>query len=131
MFKSRLIGLVLVAAVAWIPVAPPEHVHEEEEHGRETLLVHRHLAAHPLSHHATHHNRALDHEDAPVLTLDPVYVIPGTALVISQPPSSAVTMVEPPVGETLRRAREYVERLIHGPPRAPASPRAPPPLSRL
>jgi hypothetical protein len=34
-------------------------------------------------------------------------------------------------GETVHRTREYVERLSHGPPRAPASLRAPPGISRL
>ncbi len=131
MFRSRLVGLVLVAAVGWIPVAPPEHVHEEEEHGHETLLVHRHLGAHALPHHALRHEQILDHEDAPILTFDPVYIVPSTSNLVAAPPSNTVATIEPPAGEIRHRARDYVERLIHAPPRAPTSLRAPPAVSLL
>jgi hypothetical protein len=130
-FRSRLVGLVLLVTVGWLPAAPPEHVHEEQDHGHETLLVHRHFTAHSFAHHTTRDNRILDHEDAPVLTFDPVYVVPTIAPVVGPPPSTVMAMVEPPIGETLHRSREYVERLIHAPPRAPTSLRAPPAISRL
>lgn len=130
-FRSRLVGLVLVAAVGWIPVAPPEHVHEEEEHGHETLLVHRHLGAHTLPQHVSRHEQILDHEDAPVLTFEPVYVVPSASHVVGAPPSIVLAMIEPPAAATLKRSRDYVERLIHAPPRAPTSLRAPPAVSRL
>ena len=131
MFRSRLVGLVLVAAVGWIPIAPPEHVHEEEEHGHETLLVHRHLGAHTLPQHVSRHEQILDHEDAPILTFEPVYVVPSAPNAVAEPPSIVVATIEPPAGEVLHRSRDYVERLIHGPPRAPTSLRAPPAVSRL
>ena len=120
-----------MATAGWLPVAPPEHVHEEEEHGHETLLVHRHLGAHPILQGVARHNRAVDHEGAPVLTFDPVYVIPAIPAAIGQPPSSMLPNLEPPAGKTLSRSRDYVERLIHAPPRAPTSLRAPPAVSRL
>jgi len=130
-FRSRVVGLVLVATVGWIPIAPPEHVHEEEEHGHETLLVHRHLGAHTLPQHLSGHEPIFDHEDAPILTFDPVYVVPSASNPVAEPASTLVAMIEPPAGETLHRSRDYVERLIHGPPRAPTSLRAPPASSRL
>jgi len=130
-FRRRLVGLALVAAVGWIPVAPPEHVHEEEEHGHETLLVHRHLGAHARSQHWSRHEQILDHEDPPILTFDPVYVVPSALNAVAEPPSIVVALIEPPAGEVLHRSRDYVERLIHGPPRAPTSLRAPPAVSRL
>jgi hypothetical protein len=129
--RNRLVGLVLVTTVGWLPVAPPEHVHEEEEHGHETLVVHRHLGAHSILQVATQHDRAVDHEDAPVLTFDPVYVIPPATAAIGQAPSRVLALLDPPVVDTLHRSREYVERLIHAPPRAPTSLRAPPIVSRL
>ena len=131
MFRSRLVGLLLVAAVGSIPIAPPEHVHEEEEQGHETLLVHRHLGAHTLPQHVSRHEQILDHEDAPILTFDAVYVVPPAAHVVAAPPSVVVATIEPPASNTLHRPRDYVERLIHGPPRAPTSLRAPPSISRL
>ena len=131
MLRSRLVGYVLVAAVGWIPIAPPEHVHEEEEHGHETLLVHRHLGAHALLSHASGHEQVLDHEDAPILTFESVYVVPAAQSAVAEPPSIVVATIDPPAGEILHRSRDYVERLIHGPPRAPTSLRAPPAVSRL
>lgn len=130
-FRTRLVGLVLVATVGWLPVAPPEHVHEEEEDGHETFVVHRHLGAHSILPIAAPHTRAIDHEDPPVLTFDPVYVIPSPSPAIAQAPSIVLAMLEPPIVSTVHRSREYVEQLIHAPPRAPTSLRAPPIVSRL
>jgi len=129
--RLRPIGLVLAAAVGWFPVAPPEHVHEGDDHGHQHVLVHRHAEAHHAPHDADAHDGVFDDRDDPVLTLDSVYGPPIAPMAISVPPSSAVALVEPPAVDTLHRAREYVERLNHGPPRASTSPRAPPSISHL
>jgi hypothetical protein len=129
--RVRLLPVVLALAVGGIRVAPPEHVHEAEEHGHAHLLVHRHLAPHTADHHHDGHDRNVDDNDAPVLTLDAVYTVPAAAPAIGAAPSVLMTWTEPPAVILLAKSPEYFERLIHGPPRAPTGLRAPPRLSRL
>ena len=123
---SRSIGLVLAAVLGLAPLAPPEHVHEVEEHGHHQLLVHRHTEAHDASHHSGEHQNVLDENETPVLTLTAVYVAPAPPAVLAAPVRVAFTFLDPPVAKSLHPAADYVERLIHGPPRALVSPRAPP-----
>src|SRR5262245_49226740 len=130
MFGTRALGAVLVVAVAGLPVLPPEHVHEAEDHGHEHLLVHRHLAAHGDRHQASHEN-VIDESDWPVLTLPDTYVVPAITHVVSVPATADVAFIQPPPSQPISRTRDCVEHLIHGPPRAPTGLRAPPPLSRL
>jgi hypothetical protein len=127
----RVSSAVLAAAVGLCPLVPPEHVHDTEEHGHHRLVVHRHADAHPLSAPAGPHRREVHEHDDPVLTLTAVFTIPGSQAV--SPPSavSVVVLPEPPVAAAFHRAGDSREPLIHGPPRAPASPRAPPLSSRL
>ena len=127
--RCRLIALVLTAAVGWIPVAPPEHVHEAEEHGQHHAIVHRHAAAHTATHHDRDHDGVLDDDDGSILTLEPIYTVPS-AVTLSIPSAPIAVRLDPPV-YTFAIKTEYVERLIHGPPRAPTGLRAPPLPSRL
>ena len=129
--RCRVLGIVLALAVGGLPIAPPEHVHEVEDHGHEHLLVHRHLAAHTADHHRDGHDGVLDDNDAPVLTLDAVYAVPATATLFGAPPSAVIAFIEPPTIRVVSRRVDYVEHLIHGPPRAPTGLRAPPLPSHL
>ena len=122
----RSIGFVLAAALGLAPLAPPEHVHEVEGHGDHLLLVHRHAEAHHPSHHSDEHQNVLDENETPVLTLTAVYVTPAPPVVLAAPVRVTFAFLDPPVAKSLHPAVDYVERLIHGPPRALVSPRAPP-----
>jgi hypothetical protein len=125
-YLSRLTGLVLIAAIGGIPLAPPEHVHESHDPGHHGAVAHRHVEAHGGFHHVANHDGVFDDDDAQVLTLSYVFVIPPAPAVISAPTVQAVVTLEPPVIRTLQPPADYVELVIHGPPRAPASFRAPP-----
>ena len=126
----RVSSAVLAAVIGLGPIVPPEHVHETEEHGHHRMVVHRHVEVHPLAAPVGPHDREL-HEDDPVLTLTEVYTVPGPPVVPPASPALVVLLPEPPVAVAFHRASDSREPLIHGPPRAPASPRAPPRSSRL
>jgi hypothetical protein len=127
----RVSGVVLAVTIGLGPIVPPEHVHETEEHGHHRMVVHRHAEAHGLSVPAAPHHREVHEDDDPVLTLTPLFTVPGVPAV---PPASTATVVvlpEPPVPVAFHRAGDSNEPLIHGPPRAPAPQRGPPRFSRL
>jgi hypothetical protein len=126
---SRLLAIVLTAAIGSIPVAPPEHVHEADGHGDHHVVVHRHAAVHTGLQHAADHDGVLDDDDGTVVTLEPICIVPSVVALVA-PVGTLPTQLEPP-GYAFAVKSEYVERLIHGPPRAPTGPRAPPRLSRL
>lgn len=126
MFASRLLGVVLAAAVGFVPIVPPEHVHETDEHGHHQLLVHRHSEQHGVSGHALRHDGQFDDDDAPVLTLASTYIAPSAPIGAVAAPSSVIRLIPPPAVKLPHPPVGFVERLIHGPPRTPASPRAPP-----
>lgn len=123
----RSISLCLVAALAGLPLAPVEHVHHTDgPGGHKVVVAHAHLEDH---HHraeadadrlATH----VEDDDSVVLTLDRVFV--------SQPVHHLELAVEAdsylsPLA-VLRPGvpARYLQRPVHGPPRGPTSPRAPP-----
>jgi hypothetical protein len=124
----RLSGRLLALAVAVLPLAPPEHVHEVEENGHHEIVVHRHSQAHGLPNHAASQDGVFDHGDDLPVTLTTAYIVPTAPALVGAAPSVAFAIIEPPAPRTFHRAAEYVELLIHGPPRAPASLRAPPSL---
>ena len=121
----RALSLVLVSAMGLAPIVPPEHVHETEEQGHHASVIHRHLEQHHKGDHSSRHHAVIDHDEEPILTLATVYTVPP-------PPSAAspleivadqVDTFEPPCGEW---AAADFDILIHSPPRAPTSLRAPP-----
>jgi hypothetical protein len=123
---SRILASVLGVALGLLPIAPPEHMHEAEEHGHIQALIHRHLQPHGLlEHHAPEPHSINDHDDDPVLTLTSVYSIPVLPA-IDSPPRIVSAVIEPPQPRRFDRAFSDSEILIHGPPRAPTPPRAPP-----
>lgn len=128
----RVSGVALAVAIGLGPIVPPEHVHETEEHGHHRMVVHRHAEAHRLSVPAApHHREVHDEDDDPILTLTPLFTVPGGPAVPPASPATVIVLPEPPVGVAFHRAGELNEPLIHGPPRAPAPQRGPPRSSRL
>jgi hypothetical protein len=128
---SRLLGIVLATTMGVVPLAPPEHLHEAEEHGHHELLVHRHAqphsaAHHGTSHHADGHDGVLDDDDASVLTVSASVTLPLSPIRASAAPPAVPWFPPPPLVARAHGPICIDDPLIHGPPRAPASPRAPP-----
>jgi hypothetical protein len=123
---SRILAGVLGVAIGLLPVAPPEHVHEAEEQGHVHVVVHRHLKTHGILEHQAEHHSTVDDDDGPVLTLTAVYTVPVPAPPVTSPPPVPSAVIEPPKVQAVARPFADVELLIHGPPRAPTPPRAPP-----
>jgi len=139
---SRLTACLLAAAIGFLPLAPSEHVHEEtDDSGHHTLVVHRHAQLHAPGAAAAEHGTTgesavaqqratVDHADPITLFPDDTYTAPTPYFV--QPPAVAVVSMLPPAPPraVVRRLRAS-DQLIHAPPRAPASLRAPPSASFL
>ena len=124
----RSLGAILAAAIGLVPLVPSEHVHEiEDDHGHVEFVVHRHVEAHGLFEEAGHHRseRTVDHQDPPIATLDQDFVVPGIAR-LALPGTAAASMLPKPTVTVRIGFAGFVERLIHGPPRAPADQRGPP-----
>lgn len=122
---ARSLAGVLTVALGILPIAPPEHVHEGEEQGHHHVVIHRHVQAHGLVETAAAHQASVDDHDGPVLTLTAVYTVPAQHVVGGelQPVGD---VLEPPISELRQRPSPDVDILIHSPPRAPTSLRAPP-----
>jgi len=125
--RSRALGFLLALMIGGLPIVPPEHVHETDDHGHAGLLVHRHLSAHT----GAAHNGVLDENEAPILTVDAVYTVPVVSGVIALPATRATAVIVLPVAVPISGHREQLAPLIHAPPRAPTGLRAPPRSSRL
>jgi len=122
----RPVSLCLVAALAGLPLAPVEHVHRTDGPGGHEVVAHAHFEDHHHraeangDHLATH----VEDDDSVVLTLDRVFV--------SQPVHHLELAVEadsylsPPAVVRPGVPARYLQRPIHGPPRAPTSLRGPP-----
>ena len=122
---SRFLAAALGAALGLLPVAPPEHVHEAEEHGLVHVVVHRHLKPHAILEHRADDHSTVDDDAGPALTLNTIYTVPVPLAFVS-PARIAGAWLEPPAPRRVERPFADVDILIHGPPRAPTPPRAPP-----
>jgi len=120
----RLVAVAVAFALSGISLASPPHVHEVEEHGHHELIVHRHFQTHAAV-AINHHQPAVDHPDDLIATVDQDYTVPPS-LQLTAPDVVPVATLVVPSSPTRIGHVEFVERLIHGPPRAPASPRGPP-----
>jgi Ni/Co efflux regulator RcnB len=127
--RLRILGVVLAVLVAGLPMAPPEHAHEADDHGHERLLVHRHLDAHSNAHQVDHEG-VTNQDDHTILALDAVHAGPSSITILADPATAAVALAQPPAIVLLSNQGNF-EPLIHGPPRAPNGTRAPPRLSCL
>jgi len=120
----RVAGALVAAVLALAPLLPAQHVHEAEEHGHVQRTVHQHLSPHALLPEAGF-RRHVEDDDEPILTLSAVFTIPASVHAVSAPLVDVVAFVDPPAAPSFLRHVPYVEPLIHGPPRAPASLRGP------
>lgn len=129
----RLLRIALATAIGLLPLAPPAHVHEATDaDGHHEAVAHRHLEPHHVHARAHHdHDRAaLDEDESVVATLDPAYISPN-AHAPTVPTATVAVFLPDVTAETRVVPFEFVERLIHGPPRGPTSLRAPPAQSLL
>jgi hypothetical protein len=149
----RLISPFLVACLATLPLVPVAHVHETHGQGGHGFVVHSHDGRHHHAHpddddaddhhattaghdaeHATESGRTVttvDHDSTVVARLDLVLASPQQLQSI-EPATTDVVLLEIDDTAHARRApAPVVERLIHGPPRAPAELRGPPTPSHL
>lgn len=119
-----------MTALGVLPVLPAEHVHEgSDAEGHHVLVVHRHVQLHTVDARASGQRPTVDHSDPFAIDLDGVYTASGRYL-LQAPLAVAAVIVRP----TLRAAparRRFSDQLIHAPPRAPSSLRAPPALRLL
>ena len=120
-------SLVLAAALGLVPLAPQGHAHQTETNGHRQIVVHQHSEAHAIGHPSGDRGdrRAFDHPDDPILTLSTVYTAQAPQLP-AVPIRTAIAIIQPLQAEAGRASYGLVELLIHGPPRAPTGPRAPP-----
>jgi hypothetical protein len=124
---SRALSVCLVAALAALPLAPAEHVHQTDgPDGHHAVVAHAHLEDHHHravaddDHLATH----VEDDDSVVLTFDRVFV--GQSVHHVELAVEADSYLSPPAIVRAGVAARYQRRFIHGPPRAPTSLRAPP-----
>jgi hypothetical protein len=66
----RLLAGLISVALAVIPLAPQEHVHETRSGGELHVVIHRHIEAHGIFRHQAASNLAsFDDDHDPTLTL--------------------------------------------------------------
>jgi len=123
----RAVSLVLAAALGILPLVPAEHAHETEADGHSRIVVHQHAPAHSIGYPPGDHHRqgTVDHPDDPVLTFSTVFTT-SAPQTLAFPVRVVVAVIQPVHLDVGRASSGFVERLIHGPPRAPSGLRAPP-----
>jgi len=124
---SRATAWLAVAAILAAVWLPPEHVHEVQNHGEHSEVVHRHLAAH----HHSESGAALDHQDGDARYLSSPFTIPDASKATPvRPVAVSVLAFTPPHLERGWRLEPLHVR-VHDPPWARAvGPRAPPSSAR-
>jgi hypothetical protein len=128
---SRLWPLVLVAALGVFPIGPQEHVHETTDaDGHHTLIAHRHTELHGLDVQRLGHQLVVDHPDPITMFPDGSYTAPAS-YVFQSPAVATVLVLTAPVPPVIDHGPRASDQLIHAPPRAPSSLRAPPSSSLL
>ena len=126
----RAVSLVLTAALGILPLMPAEHAHETEADGHSRIVVHQHAQPHTIGHLPGEHHRhdrqgTVDHPDDPVLTFSTVFTT-SAPQTLAAPVRAVVAVIQPVHFDLGHASTGFVERLIHGPPRAPSGLRAPP-----
>jgi hypothetical protein len=111
-----------VLGLVWLP---PEHIHEMEEHGEHTELVHRHLTPH----HAAEPGASFDHQDGDAHYLSSPFTLPASPTVQSIPFLAAVLFELQPVPAADWNLRSIHVVRMHDPPWASSLGLRAPPLS--
>jgi hypothetical protein len=125
---SQGLAAVLIAAIGLVPLAPVEHVHAmTDADGHREGLAHRHAHPHVELREPSDHDRpTVEDADTVLATLNFLSTPPIGSFV----PTVATLVVRCCLTEPVEAGHgipfDFVERVIHGPPRAPTSPRAPP-----
>ena len=121
---KTITATLLAAALGLLPILPPEHAHDTEDHGgHHHLMMHRHADPHLLR--GEHHEGATLDDTDPVVTLEPVFTAPAQVL-LPTPILPDLFVIGSPLREPQTKLQELSRQPIHGPPREPSSPRAPP-----
>jgi 1,6-anhydro-N-acetylmuramate kinase len=132
----RAISLVLAGALGAAPLLPAQHAHEAEENGHSRIVLHQHAQPHTIGQLPGQNHRhdrdgrhdrqgTVDHPDDPVLTVSTVFTT-SAPQTLGVPARVVVAAIQPVHVDIGRASSGFVERLIHGPPRAPSGLRAPP-----
>jgi hypothetical protein len=123
----RGLSLALAIFLGLAPLVPPEHAHEQENDGQREVVIHQHAHAHAMGHAPASRDsrRVFDHPDDLLLTLSTIFTAP-TPPMPAVPNLAVVAMLDPPRIAVHHDPNEFVELLIHGPPRGPTGLRAPP-----
>jgi hypothetical protein len=123
--RVRVAAALVATCLALSPLLPALHVHEADDHGHPTRVAHQHLSAHALAPESGV-GRHVESDDEPILTLTTRYTVPPPVHGVVAPVAEVVALLAAPDATLVRRQAQYVEPVIHGPPRAPTSPRPPP-----
>ena len=123
---ERAHAIVLALAVGLVPIAPPEHVHEAAAGADHHSVSHRHARLHTATHAdgLAHTGAAFDDDDGSIVVLDAVSTASHRVFQVTA--QALATAVQPQVDTYRVPPPAFVEHVIHGPPRAHSSPRAPP-----
>jgi hypothetical protein len=123
---DRVVPAVLALTLAALPMAPVEHVHRTtDDEGHHHVVAHSHTEAHHHDVTADPHNASVDDDDSVVLALDPVFAVPHAPVLRAPSLLRVLVLPEPEVG-LQTGSTNFIERLIHAPPRAPSLLRGPP-----
>lgn len=122
----RNLPIILTAALAVAPLAPPAHVHGlTAEDGQRESLTHRHAVPHHHDGHPGHDQATFYEDESVVATLDAVFLI-QSAYADTTPGLVVASLEHEPMLRTRTIRSRRVERLIHGPPPPRTASRAPP-----
>ena len=125
--SHALVALAAAWAVALLPLSPRVHLHETtDEDGHHAAIAHRHAGEH--HHHAGAPGRGareLEDDESVVTTLDSV-LARTSVYVFAAPVPPVVALLNDPLLSARPVRAIFVERLNHGPPRAPNPLRGPP-----
>jgi hypothetical protein len=129
----RLLSVVVLSAIGLMPLAPPEHVHDTTDaEGHHAALTHRHAESHHGYGVASDHDRAtVEDADSVVATVDVVSTAASVSFVPRVPVATVTAALQDSEPSTRWVRSDFIERLIHAPPRGPTSLRAPPVPSLL
>jgi hypothetical protein len=118
---SRVVSLALLWVVGFLPIAPPEHVHESQQPDHHDVVVHRHAEPHAARAEGGQGDGSLDAREARIQIRSTFFTLPPMSPGVFHAPVSVFRLLAPVAVRRQYGPIGFVERLIHGPPRAPPS----------